>query len=103
MSKHTPGPWEANGLESPPVPGRWMSVYAYPEGGGFHLVASIEHAGVGLEQARHNARLVAAAPDLLDALQRLVGDGTRFCDCEQPSCAECHAHAVIRKAQGKTP
>lgn len=52
--KHTPGPWHVRGHN-----GQWGAVYAGTEciNGGFSLA---------------DARLIAAAPDLLVALQELV-------------------------------
>lgn len=40
-----------------------------------------------------------AAPDLLEALERLVGDH----QCECGECAYCQGTAAIAKAQGRTP
>lgn len=76
MSKHTPGPWvvwdEARAIH------RWCIA---KENG--YSVASAEPVGpwVTPEEADANARLIAAAPDLLDALQdakRLIEDMARF-------------------------
>lgn len=62
MSKHTPGPWHYGGIEN---------VYAYHQGphGFLHsrvvaLVPAAELEG-GEDERRANARLIAAAPELL--------------------------------------
>ena len=56
---HTPGPWAFS--ESELTPGRF-SIYHYGP------LAYCGDTGDGIENARANARLIAAAPDLLDAL-----------------------------------
>ena len=43
-----------------------------------------------------NAHLVAAAPDLLEALRLLLAGG----DCSRPGAAEEMARAAIAKAEG---
>lgn len=62
MNKHTPGPWEiANGPR----------VYASGKSG--PLLATISYLPKATGQEMANTRLVAAAPDLLQACQSLCG------------------------------
>ncbi len=56
MSKNKPGPWTAKN------PGRWYEIHYSTDG---ECVAEIVH-----EQA--DANLIAAAPEMLEALQQLV-------------------------------
>jgi hypothetical protein len=95
--KHTPGPWEAEN----------ESVSA-----GFDMVADVF--GATTEQRDANARLIAAAPDLLAALKALVGnDSVRYLDDEGPrgegwqsnelAAAIAAADAAIAKAEGTKP
>ncbi len=62
MTKHTPGPWFAvnyagyNNLQAEPV-------YGSPD--------LLNGQTMGAEQAEANAKLAAAAPDLLEALKKL--------------------------------
>lgn len=60
MNKHTSGPW--------------VCVGAQPDGKGHRYVVSQEGFTVADLQPNggHNARLIAAAPDLLEALQALM-------------------------------
>lgn len=87
MSKHTPGPWEWNknyrGLDGPggavileyaPYEGMWVPDYAG-------------------DWSEANARLIAAAPELLEALQDL-------CDTLGECGATAKARAAIAKAEG---
>ena len=104
VGKHTPGPWNL-GSESgphcvwssdPSAPVAWATTY--PDGG------PLPHGEYGDFQLA-NARLIAAAPELLEAL-RTLGD---FCDeatRRGPSRNECEemrdvARAAIAKAKGE--
>lgn len=62
---HTPGPWRAKQLGSYGQPG-W--VLLWPDKGGAHM-RRLDYQGNFTEQ---DARLLAAAPDLLVALQAVV-------------------------------
>lgn len=59
MSEHTPGPW-----------GLSKAIHVQVMAGGLH-VATIPRAADG-DWSEANARLIAAAPDLLEALKGLV-------------------------------
>lgn len=105
MSKHTPGPWsvifgtDITGIEND------------PENGCVGLV-DVAHVYMRTVTGRHeaNARLIAAAPELLKALKKLI---TQF-DSEihneydrtgmlESRLAEAnHAREVIAKAEGNT-
>jgi hypothetical protein len=61
------------------------------------------------EEGAANARLIAAAPDLLAALRLFVNEGpsrARQCNCDdyEPGiqCDQCIAWAAIDKAEGRT-
>ena len=56
MSKHTPGPWKAEG---------WESVVVNDTNG--NTLVLMPGASYGLAAVKANARLIAAAPDLLAA------------------------------------
>jgi len=72
---HTPGPWDASGL----------TVYDTCLDG----VASTHTAA--------DARLIAAAPDLLEALEEQVAE------CFDEACEMCARHeAIIAKARGQS-
>lgn len=64
MGKHTPGPWEAEAANPSsilPDEGRW-DVVSESAGSGFRSVAMLTGPRAGLD-----ARLMAAAPELLSA------------------------------------
>jgi hypothetical protein len=90
MSNHTPGPWIYSGINNE---GKISSTMFSRENG--ELVGTIT-------TAEANARLIAAAPDLLEALEFLLADwiainGDRITGSRVP--AE-KAIAAIRKAKG---
>ena len=62
MSKHTPGPWQWTQHFDPTI-----SIYK----DGFGQIARLYDSSAGTGKA--NARLIAAAPDLLEALQGILG------------------------------
>ncbi len=92
MSKHTPGPWSLPFITERPIQ---QEVFGPDE-----RIARVELPG----NSRHdeqvaNARLIAAAPELLDALEKLLhetDEGTQLCARE---FAE-QAKAAIAKAKG---
>jgi hypothetical protein len=103
QDKYTPGPWEAMGslVRSP---------MHQPEGlpRGVQIVECRD--GYFLphtEEAKANARLIAAAPELAVALRRLLSeyiftrtmDGTSAEDCETMECVSV-ARAALAKATG---
>ena len=64
MSAHTPGPWEA--IKPDSVGGYRV----YTAGKGYTLIATLGYVRDSAQEAA-NARLIAAAPDLLAALIKL--------------------------------
>ena len=69
-AKHTPGPWKVDESEHHAVGGEriYKVITDRPMGG---LVAGVSAWWVDTESARHNAHLIAAAPAMYEALQRL--------------------------------
>ena len=63
--KHTPGPWKFGGMNTRHVFG--------PDGHAICTLAAFEdRISLGKGTVKANARLIAAAPDMLDTIQRLV-------------------------------
>ena len=100
MAEFTKGPWKVE-HDGPSLPiitaivdGRW------------DFVATVEHAG-GADEA--NARLIAAAPDLLEALQEYMsafGQALEANDITfnlQQQDADAMARAALAKARGEQP
>jgi len=96
-TKHTPGPWKI-GLNPGPM------VYT-PDG--TSQIADARGVAVTKDESKANARLIAAAPELLEACRNLsqyvakgIADGA-FKDCALPKGAEKRlnqALAAIAKA-----
>jgi hypothetical protein len=86
--KHTPGPWKHYDDTAPAGKTGRHEIVA--------MGRTVARVYYGDEQARHDARLIAAAPELLAALQMvmsLYGDG--FAED-----AQAYARVVIAKATG---
>jgi hypothetical protein len=75
--KHTPGPWRRDAFSSGHEN---MSIVAdNPFGdGSWEVAQAITWGGDGHEQAEHNARLIAAAPDFLSACIGPTSEQTRL-------------------------
>jgi hypothetical protein len=86
MSKHTPGPW---GWHTPATTAARYPCYVTA---GNQYIAAIYH-GDDQRETHPNARLIAAAPELLEALQLITEVGNR--------AATEIAHAAIAKATGE--
>ena len=89
--KHTPGPWAIleTGCAHPTIT-NGIGVNVCTVSGtdmGYMLPA---------EEERANARLIAAAPELLAMLYELAPE-----DCNgDESCRHCRAHALLARAEG---
>jgi hypothetical protein len=106
MSEYTKGPWKAE--YSALVGGSGWNVATYAEDEGTDLVASIRSSEGGYEQNAANAKLIAAAPDLLEALQLLQQAiyNARLLDVKKQfdlCVADSAASKAIAKATGKEP
>jgi len=111
MSKHTPGPWS--------VPEQYCSEIERADG---KTIASCWHekcvdvevklvgvADVSLEESKANARLIAAAPDLLEVAKRALRYIPTDCvqcrgdKCRERWCISCYgddtAEAAIAEAK----
>ena len=83
MSKHTPGPWRQAGEDIFGANDWWVAV------------ATRDCTSKGSDEPEANARLIAAAPELLEALQSLVRHCESGLDFELDD-----AKAAIQKATG---
>lgn len=98
MSAHTPGPWSVYEDEDEPtlvVGHEKMPSYHIP------LWGRVLSETPPTEEDRANARLIAAAPDMLDALKAYIaadesGDHDSFVNAYEG------ARAAIAKAEGET-
>ncbi len=77
--KHTPGPWtywvHSDHMEHAGMPSSF-GVAEYDGGEGFDIgqFCKVDHVELDPEEQAANARLIAAAPDLLAALRAIVPD-----------------------------
>lgn len=99
--KGTPGPWEIKPEE---VDRSYIRIRGTRLGGRFKVanVLSPDYDGVHhreAEETRANSRLIAAAPELLEALEMLVVFTT---PTKRNAAALSKAHAAIAKALGES-
>lgn len=106
MSKHTPGPWDY-----------WSGYNAYDKveaqitaEGGDIVIASYNHL---ISEGEANARIMAAAPDLLEALEKIVEYAHQYSGRERSQAAAMEivetpisddvaaARVAIAKARGE--
>ena len=98
--KHTPEPWFLDtslhiyGTSAPQPSGGWPGA------------AIIEHPHVCTAKTIGDARLIAAAPDLLEALEMGPSILHELPDGKECSCSQCHfvraKRAAIAKATGSS-
>ena len=95
VTKHTPGPWTH-------IPGGF-TIKAPSDHHSFQLIASLSTGMKTRSEVEANARLIAAAPDLLEALQTIAGylDDTAACNSDKAMAST--ARAAIAKATGGAP
>lgn len=94
---HTPGPWEY-------VPDEDIPGHREPDrvkAGKYWILQTNSSVSYVSNETTANARLIAAAPDLLAALELLVSDCADYPAWERPCMAVDHARAAIRKARGE--
>lgn len=89
-AKHTPGPWR---IGTPPPNGQ--QTIGTDQG----LMVAVATTGAGV-QTKANAHLIAAAPDLLEALQALMDDNSALDGMYWADCCD-KARAAIAKATGE--
>lgn len=102
MSSHTPGPW--NAVKSQP---RIYWIDAHEQPCAYGHIATVFEGGKDPDENAANARLIAAAPDLLAALEDMLS-GWRYIRETHGDLygvgwdrAENAARAAIAKARGK--
>lgn len=95
MSMHTQGPWRY----SPPQKG---TIFGHEVFAGGELVAQMNHHPAKALEAEADARLIAAAPDMLAALEGMVEMATHHM-MEPKERREIlrNARAAIAKAKGE--
>lgn len=95
-AKHTPGEWHTSDV------GRGLVIY--DESGWAVADAKVFHSRRTMGEALANARLIAAAPDLLvvaNDFKEALAELGPSCECGQPDCRTTRLRAAIAKAAGQ--
>ena len=105
--KHTPGPWVLKVRKHDNFTVAEIEIDASPYRGDVARLQSCEHIdGIATDELLANARLIAAAPKLLDALEAFEAeyDKVDLTKAEPPklTAAVFAARAAIAKAKGVT-
>lgn len=87
-TQYTPGPWR---IGTPPPNGE--QTIGTLNG----LMVAVATTGAEMEETKANARLIAAAPELLEALQSVLDN---CLDSEELCAAHAKARAAVAKATG---
>lgn len=99
MAEHTKGPWEIASWPDPP-----LQIWSSPADTGGQFIAYV-YARRDVE-ARANARLIAAAPDLLAAADELLAQLAYYCSPldlpQEVNDAENRLQAAVAKARAGT-
>ena len=117
MSKHTPGPWRLQphykggwkGIAKDPTPNRWQAIYVPgQERGAKGIVVGIGIKGGEVDDywlsiTEADARLIEAAPELLEALKQIAADTHGTVDDPDASRINRIARAAIAKAERAEP
>jgi hypothetical protein len=105
QATHTPGPWEIGKVNKRDKNLWWAAVFTPKSTGKFHIPRACDALGVDREECEGNARLIASAPELLEALRAMVARAP-FIDqsVTEDGLANCEALAkarhAIRQAEG---
>lgn len=91
MTKHTPGPWAVNPVAA------WVDCGQLDEDGDPTPVCALAWPTIyrSENETEANGYLIAAAPDMLEALQMLVADFADYPASERPCLAFDKARAAI--------
>lgn len=104
MSKHTPGPWtkwvshpEVYANVGKNMPGQLVGKYKKKP---MPRIAACEDMDIDDDEADANAALIAAAPEMLDMLKRLL-DHPGFVKPFEKSTTMTVMRALVAKAEGR--
>lgn len=97
-AQHTPGPWQNQEMPSGAESAHGSRVVSFITYGPDNVADVCDSRGLSEQEARANARLIAAAPELLEALMLCRFDSLNMSLADLEFC-----RAAIAKATGAQP
>lgn len=88
---HTPGPWTLD-----PIAGAAGNCYIYSDADHGALIAKVDCRECGADQAAANARLIAAAPDLAEAILFALANDSGLSDASCDKMRAARTKAGVR-------
>ena len=92
--KFTPGPWE---LTHPGPLLHGKRVFA-----GTKYIGIIDNSDMDVAEIDANAHLIAAAPDMYEAVKKMCNNALDLGYCHMTDCGNCKSMAAIKKAMGES-
>jgi hypothetical protein len=97
-TKFTPAPWSIRGADT-----RWVVSPSKTNMPWYvaEVIGGCDHDGSGLDRQNANAHLIAAAPELYEALEQLMTVCTRYGIADFPEIQAEHVAAVLALAKAR--
>lgn len=99
MSQHTPGPWQVVPQDMD-TGAKWFDIRSATYGSVAH-VSEVARSDEGRQFFRGDARLIAAAPDLLEVCKELEAWARRHSPSDDWPIECTRASRIIAKAEGR--
>ena len=94
MNKHTPGPWVADEYRGIITSANGIRIAELRSWGKLSIGPH------GEEEFMSNARLIAAAPEMLDAIRAHCEECEYFSASDAARCRECKFKEILKKVEG---
>lgn len=100
-AQHTPGPWTAHPEGCAHVPPYVRVAKYWPQAGAFQIIADCSYVATHGSECEANARLIAAAPVLLEFVRRIAKRDPVFAKGLEKQHIR-YAADLVAKAEGRS-